>query len=254
MEREIMLFNRAVVSRAPRRAAPVNQASRVVCQSLEQRMMLTVLFNANPYTTPANRADVPLTMNTWTPIEPFVRVNPTDPANVVPSSHALARVSTNGGATFGGTLGFIVPPGFTNQGGDTGMAFDAVGRLYWMNIAGSGTTGISVSRINPTTGASITSTNVSNGPNDDKGFIAADATATSPFANNVYVVWTRFAATTDVWFSRSINQGVSFSAPIQLSNSAVEGFVWPATVGVGPNGDVYVAYHANGSGGTVGRT
>ena len=70
----------------------------------------------------------------------------------------------------------------------------------------------------------------SNGPSDDKGFIAADATATSPFANNVYVVWTRFAATTDVWFSRSVNQGLTWSPPIQLSNSGVEGFVWPAPV------------------------
>src|SRR5205823_9467223 len=129
-------------------------------------------------------------------------------------------------------VGFVVPAGFTTQGGDTGMAFDAVGRLYWVNLAGTGTTGISVSRINPTTGAAITSVNVSNGPSDDKAFIAADATATSPFANNVYVVWTRFAASTEVWLSRSTNQGVSWSAPIQLSSSGTERFVWPSSVEV----------------------
>src|SRR5437016_8104 len=114
--------------------------------------MLTVLFSPNAYTTPTNRPDVALNETGWAPIEPFVRVNPTDPANIVPSNHALSRISTNGGATFGSNVGFVVPAGFTTQGGDTGMAFDAVGRLYWVNIAGSGTTGISVSRINPTTG------------------------------------------------------------------------------------------------------
>src|SRR2546423_7690004 len=150
------MFNK----RAQRKCSRVNRA---VCQTLERRTMLAVFFSPNPYTTPANRTDVALNLTGWTPIEPFVRVNPTDPANIVPSSHALTRVSTNGGATFGSTFNFVPPGGFTTQGGDTGMAFDAVGRPYWGNIAGSGTTGMSVLRINPATGAAITSGNVRTG-------------------------------------------------------------------------------------------
>ena len=91
---------------------------------------------------------------------------------------------------------------------------------------------------------------------DDKEFITADQTPGSPFQDNLYMVWTgNFGiSTTQVYFSRSTNHGVNWSAPLQLSNNAAEGFPWPSDVGVAPNGDVYVSYHAGGSSGAVGTT
>jgi hypothetical protein len=250
-----MRINSSALANAHARKSPrLRRAALSVCEMMEQRVLLSISFLANPYTTPANRTDVPLgTLSGFAPVEPMLRVNPADPANLVASSHNGARLTTNGGATFSGGFSFAVPPGTNTSGGDTDMAYDSAGRLYWINLRGNGTTGISVSRINPATGASFSSVLVSNGPSDDKGFITCDATATSPFANNVYVIWTRFAATVDVFFSRSTDLGLTWSAPMQLSSSATEGFVWPSDVNVAPNGDVYVAYHANPGTGTSGR-
>lgn len=223
------------------------------CEMLEKRRLLSVVFSPGPLAAPTNRADLALgTLSNFVPIEPMIRVNPTDAANVVPSSHRGGRISTNGGASFGGGFSFSNPAGTNVFNGDTDMAYDATGRLYWVNMAGTGTAGISVSRINPSTGASFSSVNISNS-SDDKPFIAADATATSPFANNVYVVWTRFSGTPEVFFARSSNQAVSFGSPQIMSNAASggQGFVWPSDVGVAPNGGVYVAWHANGTFGST---
>src|SRR5438270_203976 len=80
--------------------------------------------------------------------------------------------------------------------------------------------------------------------NADKDFIAADQSPTSPFKNNLYVVWTTFSTSpTQVRLSRSTNNGLNWSAPIILSTSA-ENFVWPVDVRTAANGDVYVAYHS----------
>ncbi len=228
--------------------------ARFFSEPLETRTLLSVDFVAGPYTTPTDRADTQLgTIGGFVPIEPFIRINPTDPANVVPTSHIGVRPSTTGGATLAATVNFANPPGTNTFNGDTGMSFDSQGNCYWVNMAGTGTAGISVSRINPATGASFTTLNISNN-NDDKPFIAADANPVSPFADNVYVVWSRFgAANTPVMFSRSVDQGVTFSAPIALTGAA-EDFAWPSGVGVAPNGDVYVGVHANGEGATVART
>src|SRR5260370_1447897 len=70
-------------------------------------------------------------------------------------------------------------------------------------------------------------------PSDDREGFAADHYASSPDANNLYIAWTRFqapsagkGAQTSILFSRSTNQGVTWSAPITLSAaSAAEGFV-----------------------------
>src|SRR5262249_6031921 len=150
-------------------------------------------FAAGPYTVPTDRADTALgTLGGFVPIEPFIRVNPNDPAVVDPTSHIGVRPSTNGGATFNSTVNFAEPPGTNTFNGDAGMAFDSQGRCYWVNMAGTGTSGIAVSRINPSTGASFTTLRISNS-SDDKPFIAADANPNSPFRDNVYVIWTRFS-------------------------------------------------------------
>ena len=183
-------------------------------------------------------------------------VNPADPANLAVSSHNSVFLSPDAGGTFNGTFAFTNPAGTMSTGGDTDLIFDSQGRLFWSNLAGTGSLGVSVNEIDPVTGANISTTNVrSNG--DDKEFITADQSATSPFQDNLYMVWTgNFGiSTTEVYFSRSTNQGVTWSAPMQLSNNAGgEGFPWPSDVGVAPNGDVYVTYHAGGSGGTNGDT
>ena len=213
-------------------------------ETLEDRRLLAVDFTPGPLAAPStNRIDTALGLTGSAPVEPTIVVSATDPGNVVASSHSQARISTNAGVTFATTVNFTNPPGATTNRGDTDMVFDSQGRLFWSNLA-SGTNsgfGISVNEINATTGANISATNLSNA-NDDKEFITADQNPNSPFRDNLYLVWTSFGTSGDILFSRSIDQGVTWSAPINMTNGAA-GFDWPSDVGVAPNGDVYVAWH-----------
>jgi hypothetical protein len=212
-------------------------------ESLEDRRLLAIQFTAGAYETPANSLDVPLgRMGSYLLMEPMLAVNGREPGNIAVSSEAGLRIGTNAGATFGSQIPFPLPRGSIFSNGDTDLKFDAEGRLFWSNLPFP--SGVAVSQIDPTTGATITSTRLSNGPNDDKEFMAIDTSPDSPFLNNIYVVWTEFSSNSGmVLISRSTNQAVTWSSPLVLSKSA-EGFVWPSDVAVAPNGDVYVAYHS----------
>lgn len=84
-------------------------------------------------------------------------------------------------------------------------------------------------------------------PFEDKPYIVADNTH-GPYAGNLYVGWTHFTLTQSViFFSRSVDDGVTWSKPICIStkaglprddNGAVEGFSGV----VGPNGTLYVVW------------
>ena len=104
-----------------------------------------------------------------------------------------------------------------------------------------------------------------NNPNifHDKEFIVADATASSPKADNVYATWTRFdfsggpvGGHSPIYFSQSTNGGATWSPGIEISgaNAAVctafSNEVDPSACDqdqgshpiVGPDGTIYVAF------------
>jgi hypothetical protein len=114
-----------------------------------------------------------------------------------------------------------------------------------------------------------------NDPNifNDKEFIVADATASSPKANNVYATWTRFNAATGagvggnspIYFSQSSDGGATWSPGIEISGvntAACTAFSGETNAHacdqdqgshpiVGPEGTVYVAF-GNGNTPTIG--
>src|SRR5262249_55676367 len=149
-------------------------------------------------------------------------------------------ITADAGATFGLPVAFNPPAGFNSLSGDTDLKFNGQGRLFWSNLAGPRAhVRVCVSQIDPVTGNSITSTGVSDTSEprimDDKPFMAIDTKPDSPFFDNIYVVWSRFANSSifdEVYFSRSTDQGITWSSPIQLSNGPVEGFVWPSDISV----------------------
>lgn len=202
-------------------------------------------------------------------------VNPTNPSNVAVANFSQLRLSTDFGQTFPTVVNAAVPPGLVGMGygtnADDALAFDSQGRLFWVYLlpldgdgdgnvnnpgAGDDLT-VVVAQINPMTGAVVgNAVDLTPGPGlfiDDKPWIAADFNPSSPFVDNIYVVWTRLTGGAGVNFSRSTDNGVNFSAPAVIS-SAGEGFVWPTHVAVGPNGDVYAAYHTSNCGGAGGGT
>ncbi len=80
-----------------------------------------------------------------------------------------------------------------------------------------------------------------NGPwFEDKEMGACDLNPNSPYTNNLYVSWTRFTSTTNIMFSKSTDDGVTWSTPNTLSNQdGVQGSI-PV---VGPNGEIYIAWY-----------
>lgn len=208
---------------------------------------------------PTNGTDIPLgVVGQFNFDEPLVTINPTNPLNVVVTSHRGMRPSVDGGATYLSTI--LYPTTLGDSDGDTAVAFDSQGRMFWGNLVFANDGDIEVMQTNPLNGATVagpvnvqTASGDSVAGFDDKEFMAADRYPASSYTDNLYTIWTKFGSSTDVYFSRSTNQGVAWSTPLKLSASA-EGFPWPTSVAVAPNGDVYAAYHAGGDSGTNGDT
>ncbi len=92
-------------------------------------------------------------------------------------------------------------------------------------------------------------------PMEDKPYVVVDNSDSSKFKNNVYVAWTHFqnygsdnpSDSSQIYFSRSIDSGRTFSSPIRISttggdcrdsSNTVEG----AITTVGPKGEIYVVW------------
>jgi Peptidase M10 serralysin C terminal len=228
---------------------------RLILEPLESRTLPTVSFVPGGYELPQTGSENTPGLFTGSPIEPLVAINPTDPANVVISSQNGLQVSTNASGTFSTPTTFPLVTGASGDNGDTAMAFDSQGRLFWANLESisAGGRDVVVTQVNPTSGALVGSPVRVPNPNtrgSDKEFLAADTNPNSPNHDNLYVSFDLYNSTTDefeVFVSRSTDQGQTWSTPLQLSvNSGPnsEGFTWPSSVSVAPNGDVYVAYHA----------
>ena len=199
------------------------QAKRLIVEALEERTLLTVDFVPFGMVAPAvNLQDVPLGISSGT-VEPMVTVNDADPRIVAVSSQSRLRRSVDAGATFASSISFndfLDDP--LSSGGDTDTAFDANGRLYWTNLARDPDNTVpryvAVASLdygaNNSFVGSVAFTPNSN-DNDDKQFLTTDndPQGISPFAGNLYVVWTTLGNTpgvelgTEVFLSRSTDGG-----------------------------------------------
>ena len=194
--------------------------------------------------------------------EPAVAVNPFNSQNVAMASLFQSRVSTNGGATWTAAQTAQVTAGY-GLDGDSVLAFDSQGRLFWQYLGVNNSTAraeVFISQLNPSTGAfvagpfRVTTSGAAGTGDNDKGWLAADRFASSPFRDRLYVAWSDFGSSpVRVLFSYSLNQGVTWSTPAQLSSAGDGGFPWPTHVAVASNGDVYVSFHDGSAGGSSGR-
>ncbi len=193
--------------------------------------------------------------------EPLLRVNPTNPQNIVITSHSGITISTDGGLNFSAPANY---PTLGRSGGDTGMTFDSQGRMFWsllfLPTANPSPRPIQIMEINPFNGATIqapvdviTLSGDAATSSDDKEYIVADEYPGSPFTDNLYMVFTRLAGGWTAMTTTSTDQGATWSAlnPISLGG---EFQPWPTDIAVASNGDVYAAYHAGGYTGAVGYT
>jgi hypothetical protein len=193
-----------------------------------------------------------------TGFEPTVGVvNPRNPAQVAIARGCTVLISNDYGQTYP-----IIRNSSIGCNGDPSIGYDSQGRLFMSHLSrafpGNELTVVAAQIANITTTGNQNYNPVqvsqTDGLGDDKQWLAVDANPHSPFRDNLYLVWTRNPTipcnfpNCSVMFSRSTNQGATWSAP-QVISANGEGFVWPANAAVGPNGDLYVAYHTSTCGG-----
>ena len=189
------------------------------------------------------------------PEEVTIAVNPTDPLNLIAGANIRFNYySTNGGYNW--TQGQL-PSG---TWGDPRLIFDRLGNAYYAHLSnpqgGYFIERLIVHRSSNGGRTWYDSVDVGYRPpkQQDKEWLIADMT-NSPYRDNVYMTWTEFdsygssnpADSSRILFSRSTDQGSSWSSPITISDrsgdcvdedTTVEGAV-PA---VGPNGHIYTCW------------
>lgn len=215
-------------------------------------------------------------------------VNPNIPSQVVVMQGCTILVSNDFGQNFPITITSNTSMAMPCNG-DPSLAFDSQGNLFVSHLSRiPELTVFAGGPIDITTNGTYTPTQVSvvDGNNDDKQWLVADANEASPFRDNLYLVWSQFVGGAwQVTFSRSTDSGTNWSAPQILSTTppAVDddgdGLVdedqingtdddgdllidedpqelgaWPSHIAVGPNGDVYIAYHSRRCGTANGGT
>lgn len=169
--------------------------------------------------------------------------------------------STDGGNTFTHKRLPTPDKGFGDSLGDGVVALGPDGEIYYSTIADDRNLdvfiGVAKSTDKGATFAPVADASTSaNNSSDfqDKGWLAVDRSATSPFKGSVYEAWTDFTRSNGSFIncSRSTNGGDSFKNPISISPQDRTQRVQGPMPALAPNGDLYVAYadlHFNSSGG-----
>ena len=199
--------------------------------------------------------------------EPAIAVNPKDPQQAVVAWQvpASAAYSHDGGETWKIAEG--TAPEMYRVSGDVSLAYDAAGHAILCYIAfdklgstnywarGATRNGIFIRRSldggqtwEHDARTVISHESTPDIPFEDKPWIVADTSG--PHAGNLYIGWTHFTlAASELMFSRSTDDGITWSSPIKLSsvpglprddNGALEGFHGV----VGPDGALYTIWDA----------
>jgi len=204
--------------------------------------------------------------------ETSITVNPNNPKMLVGGSNEIVRLpmrgyfSSDGGKSWG-AVDLPLPPAATTNGtdfgSDPGVAFDTHGNVYYsyivvfFNRSFQSIQGTEMAVAKSFDGgktwpqATFFNFNSGSGKFNDKPYIAVDTNPNSLFRDNVYVAWDnasnnagKSSANDALLFARSTDGGLTFSNPIAVNIlHGGPSSVIAADPFVGPNGEVYVAWH-----------
>ena len=133
-----------------------------------------------------------------------------------------------------------MPPLFASSNtGDPSVTADGAGNFYLgilVYSSGINTDGIYCAK--STDGGATFGAPVKIDTGGDKDYISAD-----PANNNLYMFWENESASSSeaIFFSKSTNQNISWSPPLEISDATPRSQNGAAP-GVGPNGEIYVAW------------
>jgi len=197
--------------------------------------------------------------------ETFITIDPNKTKVLAAGSNEIFRLpmrgyfSTNGGTSWGG-VDLPLPPPKTKSGIDFGsdptLAFDSSGNLFYGYIVvyfavGNGINGTEMAVAHSVDGGKtypgVTFFGFENGTNhfNDKPMITADANASSPFRDNVYIAWDAASGGSvggGVRLATSRDHGATFSIA-RVDDPNGPGKSIGASPAVGPGGEVYVAWN-----------
>jgi hypothetical protein len=148
-------------------------------------------------------------------------------------------LTDDGGTTWGGS---VEGAGGSNSGDPT-TSISLTGRQYVGYIDNAGGQSVSWSDNDGVTWHPVVAA-TPNGDLLDKNHMWIDNSPVSPYAGNVYVAYTDFGASGyPVEITRTNNQGLSYSTPIDISSGINAGsHSQGVNIQTGPNGEVYVIY------------
>jgi PKD repeat protein len=194
--------------------------------------------------------DIPTTGENSTQSENSVFINPVNNQSALNSNNSTQNpvgdmyganylLSADGGITWGGSINGA---GGYNSG-DPATAISLSGRQYINYIDIPGGQGISYSDDGEVWSISTIASNP--GGLADKNHMWIDNKATSPYEGNLYAAWTDFGGPdfNDIKISNSVNEGVNWSMPINISSAVNAGsHNQGVNIQTGPGGEVYVAW------------
>ena len=189
--------------------------------------------------------------------EPSVKISRKDPNRVVAAwrdfrtgvEPAVRRVgysySTDGGTTWS-TSQLLAPFNATYpRTSDPAVGVDTSGNFYiaTISITNTNSNGKIIVYKSTDQGETFGQTFVAPADTgnffDDKEYIESDLTPSSPFANRLYISWTRFQPSSAISMTSSSNGGITWSLQTRIDDG-VGG--QGSDLCVGPSGDVYIVW------------
>ncbi len=175
-------------------------------------------------------------------VQPAIAASVYNPADLAVASQNKLEISTNDGVSWGTVDTFP-----TASSGDSSLVYDNDGQLFWTNL-NAATGGISIVELNPSTGATAAGPFTIDTPGSQSTDVQQDLAADNPGnpqSNNLYEVWTQLGpgGSSEILLSLSTNLGKTWLAPVTVAASSST-YLYGATVTAGPDGTIYVAYHA----------
>lgn len=198
------------------------------------KILVSPNFRVRPST--GTQSEVPISRHPNNPLIMFASSNSVNGSFISEGVY----VTTDGGTTWFGNDTTLAAP-INNHGGDPAPAIDHTGRFY-QSYLGYSTSGMYAS-YSTNNGLTWANTYTIVTGSQDKNHTFVNDVPSSPYFGRVYVTWSLFTASNPpAVVAYSTNQGVSYTAPINVHTVASGHYAQGVNGAIAPNGDAYITW------------